>query len=208
MTGIAAPDTGKNYLQNHGTVLQIFLVLVIGLSIGLGTAKWAVETSSGFGAINIGPWRAYPRVGTYHIDPYARAAIIRRTELPLGIGEGLSFTAHADSSGLPLNGRCTYRISGALPSARAWTVAVHKLDGQSFFHPNQHYYVTSGMIVFDRPGHIELKASPSVQPGNWLPLPNDAPFSFVMRFYDVSVNLAASAIERMPLPDIERASCA
>lgn len=207
MIKFATPVDGRNILRGNTMLLQIFAVLALSLAIGLGASKWAVEASSGFGAINIGPWRAYPRVGTYHIDPYARAAIIRRTELPLGIGEGLAFSAQADSSGLPFNGRCTYRIAGALPSTRAWTLSVHTPDGRNFQHPIRNYYLTSGMVIFEPQGAIDIKASSSVQAGNWLALPHDAPFTLALRLYDMSVNLAASAIERMPLPEIERLSC-
>jgi hypothetical protein len=59
-----------------------------------------------FGALSLGAWKANPRSGTAGIDPYARAAIARNGELPVGTGDGIRFTASVDDSGRPLDGRC------------------------------------------------------------------------------------------------------
>ena len=68
---------------------------------GLGLTQFALTRGTAFGAITIGAWTAWPKTGTADIDPYARAAIARSGELPIGSGDGVAFFASSDDSGPP-----------------------------------------------------------------------------------------------------------
>ena len=73
------------------------VVLAAALALGFAATLIALMGDPGFGAMEFGPWRAWPRLGGSDIDPYARAAMAVEGALPLGSGEGLAFVARADS---------------------------------------------------------------------------------------------------------------
>lgn len=68
------------------------LAFLIAAALGLGTTWFTLSRGTAFGAVRIGAWVAYPRTGTRNIDPYARASIARSGELPIGSGDGVSFS--------------------------------------------------------------------------------------------------------------------
>src|SRR5215467_1567463 len=92
---------------------------------GLGLTQYALTRGTAFGAITIGAWTAWPKTGTADIDPYARAAVARTGELPLGSGDGVAFFAAADDRGRGLDGRCVVTVAGTTPPARFWTLAIY-----------------------------------------------------------------------------------
>ena len=120
--------------------LKMLVIAVAGLWLGLAGTYYAVErgedggvgTSFLFGAVKAGPWTGWPKSGTRDADPYARALYARNGETPLGITEGLSFLARADSSGAPLNPACDYVLSGAIPPARFWTLSAATPHGKPY----------------------------------------------------------------------------
>ena len=189
------------------STLKVFIVLLSSCFFGLGSAWLTIDLHSGFGRVEIGEWRTHPRTGHYDIDPYARAAIIRRGEMPFGIGEGIQFISSRDASGLPLNSQCSYRISGALPVARAWTLAAHNVDGSMFKSSNENGYVTSRGVVNSNDETVTIFASVEAHSGNWLSLPSNSAFNLVFRFYDVSTSVNSSATHRADIPRVERISC-
>ena len=67
--------------------------LLVAAAIGLGSTWFALTRNVAFGAMSIGSWTAYPQSGSAEIDPYARASIARTGELPMGLGDGVSFIA-------------------------------------------------------------------------------------------------------------------
>ena len=71
----------------------------VAAAFGLGLTQFALTRGTAFGAITIGAWTAWPKTGTADIDPYARAAIARSGELPIGSGDGVAFFASADDPG-------------------------------------------------------------------------------------------------------------
>jgi len=83
-----------------------------------------------FGAVSVGPWTAWPLEGSTDADPYSLAMLARTGEVPLGAGEGLSFTAQEDGAGELLSGKCTYEIKGETPAARLWTLTAYDATGR------------------------------------------------------------------------------
>src|SRR3712207_8369090 len=62
-----------------------------------------------FRSLRLGPWQAWPKLGSPEADPYMRAILARRGDIPLATGEGLGFTARTDSDGMPFDAACPYR---------------------------------------------------------------------------------------------------
>src|SRR5687767_206418 len=80
-------------------LLGFLFAFAVAAVFGLGLTQFALTRGTAFGAITIGAWTAWPKTGTSDIDPYARAAIARSGELPIGSGDGVAFFASADDAG-------------------------------------------------------------------------------------------------------------
>jgi hypothetical protein len=198
-----APDQSKG----GAVILRLLIILSIGAGLGLWSASLALHDQAGFGRVDIGPWSTSPHIGSFDVDPYARAAIARRGELPLGVGEGVAFTAHRDSDGRPLNGRCDYRVSGLAPIARAFTLTVHTPEGGLFIDRTTRHGMTSGEIVREQDSRFTIFIARQARAGNWLPLATSDAFLLALRLYDTAASSISRALDPAQLPRIERVRC-
>jgi hypothetical protein len=180
----------------------ILLSFIIAAGLGLGSTWFALTRNVAFGGLSLGAWSAYPRNGTAGIDPYARAAIARNGELPVGVGDGIAFTATADDKGVPLDGRCDALVSGTTPQARYFTVTLYTPSGQLAANSLNRNGFTSQELVRVPNGNFDIAVSPRARPGNWLPTGGIERYVLVMRFYDTSVGMATRAGREAPMPAI------
>jgi hypothetical protein len=180
----------------------ILLSFIIAAAIGLGSTWFALTRNVAFGELALGAWTAYPRNGTTGIDPYARAAVARNGELPVGVGDGIAFTATADDDGHPLDGRCDVVVSGTTPPARYFTVTLYTPSGQLVANSLDRSGFTSQELVRAPSGNFDIAVSPRARPGNWLPTGGIERYVLVMRFYDTSVGMATRAGREAPMPAV------
>src|SRR2546423_5140399 len=150
-------------------LIGFLFAFVIAAGFGLGLTQFALTRGTAFGAITIGAWTAWPKTGTSDIDPYARAAIARSGELPIGSGDGGAFFASSDYAGRSLDCRCTVTITGTTPAARFWTITLYDLDGRLVPNAADRYGFTSQEIARRADGRFEIVLAPRARPGNWLP---------------------------------------
>ena len=115
----------------------VALTLAIAFGGGAWSASWMLKATSGFGAITLGSWNAYPDLQTVDADPFAKAHRAGDGKILLGRAEGLVFTARNDETGAALSGRCSYEISGSTPPARFWTLRVANADGMPLDAPER-----------------------------------------------------------------------
>ena len=134
--------------------------LVIAAAIGLGGTWVALTRGSAYGGVTIGAWTGWPKNGTSGIDPYARAANARLGTLPIGLGDGVAFTARADDKGRPLDGRCDVLISGVTPAARYFTVPLYEPDGRLIENSLDRHGFTSEELVRNQDGSFEIAVAP------------------------------------------------
>src|SRR6187401_2406677 len=174
---------------------------------GLGLTQFALTRGTAFGAITIGAWTAWPKTGTAEIDPYARAAIARSGELPIGSGDGVAFFATSDDTGRALDGRCTVTISGTTPAARFWTLTLYDLDGRLVPNAVDRYGFTSQEIARNSDGSFEIAVSARARPGNWLPTGGIDRYVVVLRLYDTPVGVATRTAKDAPMPAVAAESC-
>ena len=190
-----------------------FLSILAGALMGLGLTAMSVENSPGFALVKSGAWVARPRVGSVDADPYSKAFLATRGEVPMGAAEGLMITATRDDMGDLLDIRCTYRLSGPVPSARYWTLAVHdsRERGPSESALRTSYTSAEVLRLSNTPVSIMISAEP--QPGNWIPLPAMQPkssyhsFEVALRLYDAQVSTNAYALDAATVPKIIRETC-
>jgi len=185
----------------------LVFAFAIAILVGLGTTWFALTQGAAFGAITIGAWTAWPKTGTVDVDPYARAAIARNGELPIGSGDGVAFFALADDRGQSLDGRCDVTLKGTTPQARYWTLTLYDRDGQFIANSIDRQGFTSQEIVRQTDGNFMIVAAPRARAGNWLPTGGIERYVLVLRLYDTPVGVATRASRETPMPSIIAESC-
>jgi hypothetical protein len=204
----AAPGVLKRALNRVlSPFIMIVYAVVLGLGLGLGSSYEVLLGSYPFGSVEIGPWVAWPGVGSGKADPYARAIVAKRSDVPLALGEGLDLVATRDSSGEPLSAACTYRLGALMPQTRLWSLSVHDREG----HPIETELKRSGFTsaeILRRPDEtFTIMMSRRLQPGNWIQLPPAGAFSIGLRLYDMPGIGGALKLGADALPSIERLEC-
>ncbi|MFZ0847287.1 MAG: DUF1214 domain-containing protein [Pseudolabrys sp.] len=188
-------------------LLGTLFALAIAAVVGLGATYLALTSGAAFGALTIGSWTAWPKTGTLDADPYARATIARTGQLPIALGDGVSFTARSDDSGKLLDGRCDVVLSGITPAARFWTLTLYNVKGELVANAINRYGFTSQGIVRHADGSFAIVMGPRANPGNWLPTGGVERYTLILRFYDTAVGVSTKAGREIPMPAISTRSC-
>jgi hypothetical protein len=188
-------------------LIGTLFALAVAAAVGLGTTYLTLTRGAAFGALTIGSWTAWPKTGTADADPYARATIARTGQLPVALGDGVSFTAQTDDSGKLLDGRCDIVLSGVTPAARFWTLTLYNTEGGLVANSVDRYGFSSQEIVRHADGSFEIVVTPRANPGNWLPTGGIERYALVLRFYDTAVGVSTKAGRELPMPAIASRSC-
>lgn len=188
-------------------LIKLGLTLLFGVVVGLAVTYVSIAPKPSFGAIHAGPWVVWPRIGSTAVDPYARAAVARSGEVPLGLSEGLTFIARGDDSGAPLVGSCTYRLSGPVPAGRFWTLTPNTLAGYLIDNAAKRYAFTSREITRSVGGNFQVYLGGAAHPGNWLPIGEVGQYQLVLRIYDTTLSATASTLDKSLMPTIVREGC-
>jgi hypothetical protein len=189
------------------TAALVVYALAVALGLGVSSAYFAVSGDYPFGGVRIGPWKTWPRAGSNGADPYTRTIIVRRSEIPLALGEGLALTAAVDSASRELNSGCSYRVSGAVPQARLWTLTLYDQSGALISSELGRSGFTSAEILRQADGRFAITLSREAQAGNWLQLPPAGRFNVVLRLYDTPIAAGSAGLAEASLPSIERLGC-
>ncbi|MGY6708750.1 MAG: DUF1214 domain-containing protein [Rhizobiaceae bacterium] len=188
----------------------IFLIaFALSLAIGGGAASaWVmIDRGFGFGAVDVGPWTAFPDRGTPAADPYSRARFARRGHLAIGQAEGIVFTATRDSLGEPLTSSCTYQVEGPIPPSRLWTLhAAQRSNGELETNMSAGAALHSLAILRREDGSFNIPVSRHPAPGNRLRVSDSGGFALVLTLYDTAVATTARAVD-VELPLIRRLAC-
>ncbi len=188
-------------------LIGTLFALAVAAVVGLGATYFALTRGAAFGALTIGSWTARPKTGTADADPYARATIARTGQLPVALGDGVSFTAQTDDSGKLLDGRCDVVLSGVTPAARFWTLTLYNAEGGLVANSVERFGFSSQEIVRHADGSFEIVVAPRANPGNWLPTGGIERYALVLRFYDTAVGISTKAGRELPMPAIISRSC-
>ena len=188
-------------------LIGTLFALAVAAVVGLGATYFALTRGAAFGALTIGSWTARPKTGTADADPYARATIARTGQLPLALGDGVSFTAQTDDNGRLLDGRCDVVLSGVTPAARFWTLTLYNAEGGLVANTVERFGFSSQEIVRHADGSFDIVIAPRANPGNWLPTGGIERYALVLRFYDTAVGVSTKAGRELPMPAITSRSC-
>ncbi|MBA8909179.1 DUF1214 domain-containing protein [Aminobacter sp. NyZ550] len=188
---------------------SILIALAIAIAVGGGAASvgMVLNSQEGIGAVSVGPWTAFPDIGTPEADPYSKARVARDGVLALGRAEGLSFVADRDSAGVTLKSECNYRIEGSLPVARFWTL---------YATDRAHIPLKSGirrdatlhsLEVLRQPDNsISVAVGTRPEPGNWLSVTGVGAMNLVLTFYDTPI-ASSTGLSGIEMPRIVRVQC-
>lgn len=188
-------------------LLGLIYTFLLAAVVGLGATWLAVTHGVAFGGLQLGAWTAWPKQGTRDIDPYARAAIARSGELPIGSGDGVPFSASHDDSGRAFDGRCDVVVTGSTPAARLWTLTLYDPSGNLIANNLGRYGFTSQEIVRRSDGSFEIVIAPQARPGNWLPTGGTERYVLLLRLYDTPFGVATRAGRETSMPVITTRSC-
>jgi hypothetical protein len=186
---------------------QIGVALLTALVFGMGLTWVALENGRLFGAVSVGPWRAWTNVGLPHPDPYTRAYIAETGALNLGSSEGLQFIATTDSANRTLDRGCRYRVTGLTPPARFWTLMpAAALDAGPVTPKGAPTHLVSTGLARDAKGRINIALSRTLAGGDWLELEGPGAFTLVLTLYDPS-SFSTLGSDEAELPRITREAC-
>lgn len=189
------------------TAALVVYAFALAIGVGVSSAYVAVRGNFPFGGVTIGSWTAWPRVGSRDADPYARAIVTRRADVPLAVGEGLALTASLDKDGQRLDSACVYRIGSVTPQARLWTLTLYDESGALVTSELQRSSLTSAEVLRETNGRFVVTLAREARSGNWLQLPQAGPFTLALRLYDTPVAAGSATLDPAALPMIERVEC-
>ena len=185
----------------------VALALLTAFGLGIGSSVAMLDASSGFGAIRLGAWAAFPQAQTASADPYARSHRARAGKLLYASAEGLQFQADTDDEGNRLSPRCTYAMDGLTPPARFWTLYAASHDMEPLVPPQYLPAAFNAWNVLRRAdGGFRVLISARAQPGNWLALNEGQPFRLVLTLLDTPT-AGSSGLLEIRMPKIEKVGC-
>lgn len=189
------------------SIINVAIVLLIGLALGGLSANFALQRTHGIGAVNTGPWSAWPFVGGAEVDPYTTAKATADGTIPLGAAEGLAFEAITDQSGKKLDRKCSYEVAGNTSSARLWTLSAYDNAGELIIRDSILVSaVFSRKLVRYPDSSFVVKISTSPKSSNWLPITGEGNFKLVLRLYDTPITSNSGVIDPQ-MPRIQLIGC-
>jgi hypothetical protein len=192
-------------------VFRVPFLFAIALAIAFGggilSTLSALNATVGFGAIKLGAWEAFPQAHTINADPYAKSHRARAGALLYGTAEALVFTAAIDDAGETLTGSCRYRLSGATPPSRLWTLYVAD-------PANRPLPMAAGLpgaynawtVLRDTDGSVTIDIAAVARSGNWLAVPPAGNFKLVLTLLDTPT-AGSSGVVDLAMPHIARIGC-
>ena len=179
---------------------------VAGLALGSGAAIWSVRAGAWGSSARIGPWTTAADIGTTRASAYTRAVVALHGLLALPPREARYYGATEDDAGDPLDGRCTYRITGGEPGGGWFSLTLYNPAG--FLVPNDAgiYSVGGAGMSADERRAWTIVAAPDRQPGRWLPTGGLDRFNLTLRNY-LPADGGVGNLPSEKLPRIEKLGC-
>lgn len=154
-----------------------------GLVIGTGGAIWSVRAGALGSNDTIGIWATGKDFGTARASAYTRAVVALYGLLALPATEARYYTAATDDHGDPLNGRCTYRVTGGQLPAKWWSLTLYDPAGYLVANAPGVYSVGSVALPVGEQANWAVMVAPTQQTGHWLPTGGVEKFALTLREY-------------------------
>lgn len=191
--------------------LRYALVLVLGAGLGAGVAVAQLRQGLADAGVANGPWRTAEGLGTADATLTTRALVALRGLLALPDREAIYYTASEDSAGQPLDGRCSYAVSGGTMPTRWWSITVYDSAGYLIPNPAGRHSIGSAALPPEAQGDWQVLIADAAPSGSEaaavVPIGRPGPFELTLRAYHPRPALLANRAT-VPLPRIERLECA
>lgn len=153
---------------------RISVAMGLAVVIGLGSTDFFLRAKAPVGTTTHQMWTAWPSTGLgSHANaenPYLQAHTARNGTVPLGNNEGVLLKTYRDASGDTLVRNCLYQVTGDIPTAQLWTLAISDTVGRVLPNPSQRFGIESNQLLRAPDGSFDIWLSRDVQPGNWISL--------------------------------------
>ena len=182
--------------------IRFALSMLVGSTLGLGSAAYMTRENSGVFASQLGYWQSWPVASGSDSNPYLLARYISKGHLPEHFSEVLTFYRTRDDDGNKISEDCTYVLSMKRPSARRWSVSAAAGAGDTRETFLNDTVISSG-------GNVEINIAATPQPGNWLNISDNGNPAIQFRMYDGDTITAQGQGEnqKLDLPSIRLGAC-
>ena len=187
--------------------LRYSICILLGLAGGTAYAVHQVRSGDIGRQVVNGPWSANTDNGTKDASMLSRARVALFGLLALPAKEAMYFTARTDSDGKPLDGKCTYTVSGGELDARWWSITLYKGEGWLVKNEAHRWSVGGNAPVRDANGNWAFTVSPQSVDGVWLPTGRAPQFDQTLRTYHPNGALLNDPA-KAKLPTIKKGACA
>jgi hypothetical protein len=191
--------------------LRYTICIALGLGGGAALAITQVRSADMGRQVTNGPWSANTDQGTKDASALTRARVALFGLLALPAKEAMYFLARTDSDGAPLNGKCTYRVSGGELDARWWSITLYKGEGWLVKNAANRWSISSGGIVMNEsiPPSWQFLVGPKAPKDDpqYLPTGGVAQFDLTLRTYHPQGALLNDPA-KAKLPTIKKEACA
>lgn len=187
--------------------LRYLICILLGLGGGAAFAVHQVRGADMGRQVTNGPWSANTDQGTANASALTRARVALFGLLALPAKEAMYFIARTDSEGVPLNGKCTYTVSGGEMDARWWSVTLYKGEGWLVKNAANRWSVGGNAPARDAKGNWAFTVSPNKADGVWLPTGGTPQFDLTLRTYHPKGALLNDPA-KAKLPTIKKDACA
>jgi hypothetical protein len=148
-----------------------------GLTVVKGSPGWQERV--------VGPGQA--------VSPYAMAHFISEGSVPPS-RNSKHFVRQEDDDGRSLSDGCVYELTGLLPKARWWTIAVASPTGAR-------ETLSAGEALLESDGRLALKLAPYPVAGNRIQSPRGSVLTLSITLHDLAPE------EVIVLPAVKRSGC-
>ena len=188
---------------------NLILFLALSLTIGLGSAWYALENGLPVTTRQVGAWQIWHEAGKLGTDPYTNAYVSRSGWLPITSSHALYYIAKTDNNNRKISADCTYRLTGKPIAAEWWSIGLFDSTGHVMANRAQRYAFNSANTVRKSDGSFVIWLAQTAHSGNWLPISGGDDNTIVMRIFGPQKTDDAQAENEIEknLPVIERVSC-
>ena len=187
--------------------LRYGLAAIVGLAVGVGGAAQVVRIGAFGSGQQIGPWRTGTDYGTAEASARTRAIVALSGLLALPAREARYYTAVADDSGAPLDGKCSYTVSGGELPGRWWSLTLYDAGGYLVGNDPNIFSVPSAALAPTERDNWTIHVAPTRTEGHWLPSGGAGKFQLTLRAYRPP-DEGRNTPPRDALPRITKGACA
>ena len=184
---------------------------IAGCLLGGVSALWMsglLDSKSGsvLSEVNVENWMSDWSIGAAAADGYTRARVARYGLLGLAKSEAVYFVRSVDETGAPLQGHCSYALSGAHQDALWWSITLY--DEHSRLPINDDKALSIDLTQVGSAENWAAVVSPMrPQSGHWISSLGAETFDLTLRIYQPSNLIITQPEKTVRAPKIRKMRC-